>query len=36
MEFFPGLFGLFTPDEWINGGGPGRKFVGEAAKREGR
>ncbi|KAJ4345208.1 uncharacterized protein N0V89_011337 [Didymosphaeria variabile] len=30
-----GLFGLFRPDEWINGGSPGRKFVGDLAMREG-
>lgn len=27
-----GLFELFTPDEWIQGDNPGRRFVGERAK----
>jgi hypothetical protein len=30
-----GFFGLFTPDEWANGGSPRRNFMGEVAKREG-
>ncbi|KAJ4288186.1 hypothetical protein N0V90_012203 [Kalmusia sp. IMI 367209] len=30
-----GLFGLFTPDEWINGSSAGRKFMGEVAKKHG-
>ena len=28
-----GLFDLFSPDEWISGGNPGRRFVGEKAKQ---
>lgn len=28
-----GLFELFTLDEWISGSNPGRRFVGESAKR---
>lgn len=27
-----GLFELFSPEEWISGNNPGRKFVGECAK----
>lgn len=27
-----GLLDLFTPDEWIDGNNPGRRFVGEKAK----
>lgn len=26
-----GLFDLFSPEEWVNGGTPGRKFVGRCA-----
>jgi hypothetical protein len=29
--FKVGLFNLFSPEEWINGGSAGRKFVGEKA-----
>ena len=29
--FKVGLFDLFSPQEWINGNNPGRKFVGQAA-----
>lgn len=29
-----GLFDLFTPEEWIRGSSPGRKFVGDLAMRE--
>lgn len=32
---FVGMFRLFKPDECINGGSPGRKYVAEVAKREG-
>ena len=28
-----GMFDLFKPEEWIHGGSPGRKFVGQAASR---
>lgn len=28
-----GLFDLFTPDEWIAGDNPGRRYVGELAKK---
>ncbi|MBJ9952895.1 MULTISPECIES: hypothetical protein [unclassified Acinetobacter] len=28
-----GLFDLFSPDEWISGDNPGRRFVGEKAKQ---
>lgn len=28
-----GLFDLFTPEEWIAGGNPGRAFVGKLAKK---
>ncbi|WP_144408993.1 DUF7709 family protein [Photobacterium halotolerans] len=28
-----GLFDLFSPDEWVNGANPGRRFVGLAAKQ---
>lgn len=28
-----GMFDLFKPEEWIHGGSPGRKFVGQAALR---
>lgn len=27
-----GLFDLFAPDEWVRGGNPGRRFVGERAR----
>ncbi|HET8899600.1 MAG TPA: hypothetical protein VFN09_12585 [Rhodanobacteraceae bacterium] len=27
-----GLFELFSPDEWINGNSPGRRFVGACAR----
>ncbi|UNI22948.1 hypothetical protein JDV02_008791 [Purpureocillium takamizusanense] len=27
-----GMFDLFTPDEWINNGGPGRALVGQVAR----
>lgn len=27
-----GLFDLFSPDDWIHGSNPGRRFVGEIAK----
>jgi hypothetical protein len=27
-----GLFDLFSPDEWLNGENPGRRFVGNKAK----
>ena len=27
-----GLFDLFSPDEWVRGSNPGRKFVGECAR----
>lgn len=30
--FKVGLFALFSPDEWISGNNPGRRFVGEKAK----
>ncbi|KAF1017735.1 hypothetical protein [Acinetobacter sp.] len=30
--FKVGLFDLFSPDEWISGNNPGRRFVGEKAK----
>ena len=30
--FKVGLFNLFTPDEWISDGTPGRQFVGRKAK----
>ncbi len=29
--FRVGLFELFKPEEWIREGGPGRRFLGEAA-----
>ena len=28
-----GLFDLFTPEEWISGDSPGRRFVGVKAKK---
>lgn len=28
-----GLFDLFSPDEWISGDNPGRRFVGEKAQQ---
>jgi hypothetical protein len=28
-----GLFDLFAPEDWISGSNPGRRFVGELAKR---
>ncbi|KAF2809364.1 uncharacterized protein BDZ99DRAFT_571203 [Mytilinidion resinicola] len=28
-----GMFDLFTPDEWVQGKSPGRKLVGEEAKK---
>ncbi len=28
-----GLFDLFSPEEWIAGSNPGRRLVGELAKR---
>jgi hypothetical protein len=28
-----GLFDLFNPEEWIKGNNPGRRFVGEEARR---
>lgn len=30
--FKVGLFDLFTPDEWLSGGSPGRALVGRLAK----
>ncbi|MDQ7735715.1 hypothetical protein QT231_23740 [Halomonas sp. SpR1] len=27
-----GLFDLFSPEEWINGSNPGRRFLGECAR----
>ena len=30
-----GLFGLFTPDEWLAGTSKGRRFVGQKAKEQG-
>ena len=27
-----GLFELFSPEEWVAGGNPGRRFVGQRAK----
>lgn len=30
-----GLFGLFTPDEWLGGTSKGRRFVGQKAKEQG-
>ncbi|KAF2187134.1 hypothetical protein K469DRAFT_705693 [Zopfia rhizophila CBS 207.26] len=30
-----GVFSLFTPEEWVQGSSPGRKFIGELAIREG-
>lgn len=29
-----GMFDLFTPDEWINNGGPGRALVGQLALKD--
>ncbi|WP_353166364.1 hypothetical protein [Acinetobacter sp.] len=28
-----GLFDLFSPDEWMSGDNPGRRFVGEKAQQ---
>lgn len=30
--FKVGLFDLFSPDEWLDGDSPGRRFVGQKAK----
>ena len=27
-----GLFDLFSPDEWINGNNPARRFIGQKAQ----
>lgn len=32
--FKVGLFDLFSPNEWVQGNNPGRKFVGEEALRQ--
>lgn len=32
--FFADMFSLFTPEEWIRGSSPGRRFVGELALKD--
>jgi hypothetical protein len=32
--FKVGLFDLFSPEEWVKGSNPGRRFVGEAAMKQ--